>query len=75
MFTFLTAGNCPTAHSILRLEAGYHLTLDIPCEIKSEPPKYKSDIAQCANLNDVSCVLCGGNHPANYKGYLVYKEL
>lgn len=24
---------------------------------------------------DVRCVLCGGNHPANYKGCLVYKEL
>jgi hypothetical protein len=24
---------------------------------------------------DVKCVLCGGNRPANYKGYTVYKEL
>jgi hypothetical protein len=24
---------------------------------------------------DVKCVLCGGNHPANYKGCQVYKEL
>jgi hypothetical protein len=26
-------------------------------------------------LNDVPCVLCGGNHPANYKGCLIYKDL
>jgi hypothetical protein len=24
--------------------------------------------------SDVRCVLCGGNHPANYKGCTVYKE-
>ena len=24
---------------------------------------------------DVLCVLCGGNHPANYKGCTIYKEL
>jgi hypothetical protein len=24
---------------------------------------------------DVRCVLCGGNHPVNYKGYTVYKDL
>jgi hypothetical protein len=25
--------------------------------------------------SDVRCVLCGGNHPANYKGRKVYKDL
>jgi malonyl CoA-acyl carrier protein transacylase len=25
--------------------------------------------------SDVRCVLCGGNHPANYKGCTVYKDL
>jgi hypothetical protein len=25
--------------------------------------------------NDVRCVLCGGNHPANYKGCMIYKDL
>lgn len=25
--------------------------------------------------NDVKCVLCDGNHPANYKGCIVYKEI
>jgi hypothetical protein len=25
--------------------------------------------------SDIQCVLCGGNHPGNYKGYTVYKEL
>jgi hypothetical protein len=25
--------------------------------------------------SNVRCVLCGGNHPANYKGYTVYKDL
>jgi len=24
---------------------------------------------------DVKCVLCEGNHPANYKGYMVYEDL
>jgi hypothetical protein len=26
-------------------------------------------------LSDVQCALCGGNHPANYKGCTVYKDL
>jgi hypothetical protein len=25
--------------------------------------------------SDVQCVLCDGNHPANYKGWMVYKDL
>jgi hypothetical protein len=25
--------------------------------------------------SDVQCVLCGGNHPLNYKGCMVYKDL
>jgi hypothetical protein len=25
--------------------------------------------------NDVKCVLCGRNHPANYKGCIIYKAL
>jgi hypothetical protein len=25
--------------------------------------------------SDVTCVLCGGNHPANYKGCTIYKDL
>jgi len=24
---------------------------------------------------DIKCVLCEGNHPANYKGCMVYKDL
>ena len=34
--------------------------------------------AECrrkVNSKDVKCVLCEGNHPANYKGCNVYKEL
>jgi hypothetical protein len=27
------------------------------------------------NSSDVHCVLCGGNHHANYKEYMFYKEL
>jgi hypothetical protein len=40
--------------------AGYHLTKQ--CHQKER-------------LSDVWCVLCGGNHPANYKGCMVYKDL
>jgi hypothetical protein len=29
--------------------------------------------SQCSS--NVCCVLCGGNHPANYKGCMVYKDL
>jgi hypothetical protein len=25
--------------------------------------------------SDVRCVLCGGNHPANYKGCMIYKDI
>jgi hypothetical protein len=79
------------------------------CKIKFEPPRYKRDIAQCANyqryghtknychlkprrikctgnhltnlwhpeekLGDTRCVLCSGNHSANYDGCMVYKKL
>jgi hypothetical protein len=40
--------------------AGIHLT--------SQCPRKEC----CSN---VCCVLCGGNHPANYKGYMVYKDI
>jgi hypothetical protein len=40
--------------------AGYHSTTQCPRKERS---------------SDVRCVLCGGNHPANYKGCTVYKDL
>jgi hypothetical protein len=40
--------------------AGDHLTANCPRKEKS---------------NTVKCVLCGGNHPANYKGCSVYREI
>ena len=40
--------------------AGLHSTTECPRKEKSK---------------DVKCVLCEGNHPANYKGCMVYKEL
>lgn len=40
--------------------AGDHLSVDCPRKTRS---------------NDVKCVLCEGNHPANYKGCQVYREL
>jgi hypothetical protein len=33
----------------------------------------KCDRKECSS--DIRCVLYGGNHPANYKGCTVYKEL
>jgi len=40
--------------------AGDHPTTNCSCRKKSK---------------NVKCVLCEGNHPANYKGYMVYKDL
>lgn len=40
--------------------AGDHLSVDCPRKTRS---------------NEVKCVLCEGNHPANYKGCQVYREL
>lgn len=40
--------------------AGEHMSVDCPRKTRS---------------NDVKCILCEGNHPANYKGCTVYKEL
>lgn len=40
--------------------AGYHHTADCPRKERSDK---------------VKCILCDGNHPANYKGCIVYKEL
>jgi hypothetical protein len=40
--------------------AVYHLTTDCPRKERSP---------------NVKCVLCKGNHPANYKGCVVYKDL
>lgn len=40
--------------------AGEHATTECPRKDKN---------------NEVKCILCNGNHPANYKGCAVYKEL
>jgi hypothetical protein len=34
-----------------------------------------SAFAKKERKSNVRCVLCGGNHPANYKGCTVYKDL
>lgn len=34
-----------------------------------------SNCPQKTRSNNVKCVLCEGNHPANYKGCMVYKEI
>lgn len=36
---------------------------------------HTSGCPQKERSNQVKCVLCDGNHPANYKGCTVYKEL
>jgi hypothetical protein len=50
------------------------------CHLKQRCMKCASDhlTNQChreERSSDVRCVLCGGNHPANYKGCTVYKDL
>lgn len=34
-----------------------------------------SDCQRKERSNDVKCVLCDGNHPANYKGCTIYKDI
>jgi hypothetical protein len=50
------------------------------CHLKPRCIKYAGDhlTTQCHHKersSDVRCVLYGGNHPANYKGCTIYKEL
>jgi hypothetical protein len=50
------------------------------CHLKSRCVKCAGDHSthlchQKDRSKDVKCVLCGDNHPANYKGCTVYKEL
>lgn len=33
------------------------------------------DCTRKERSDDVKCVLCGANHPANYKGCIIYKDL
>jgi hypothetical protein len=50
------------------------------CHLKPRCVKWAGDrlTNQChkkERSSDVTCVLCGGNHPAKYKGCTVYKDL
>ena len=43
--------------------------------VKCAGPHLTSLCSRKEKSNDVRCVLCNGNHPANYKGCQIYKEL
>jgi hypothetical protein len=46
-----------------------------PRSVKCEGDHLTNKCHQKEIWNDVRCVLCGGTHPANYKGFTVYKGL
>lgn len=43
--------------------------------VKCAGNHHTSECPRKSRSDDVLCVLCEGNHPANYKGCVVYKEL
>lgn len=43
--------------------------------VKCADTHHTSNCARKDKSKDVKCVLCEGNHPANYKGCTVYKDL
>jgi hypothetical protein len=46
-----------------------------PRHVKSAGDHSTSQCPRKERSSDVRCVLCNGNHPANYKGCTVYKDL
>lgn len=46
----------------------------IPRCVKCAGDHHTSQCLRKTRSNDVKCVLCSGNHPANYRGCVVYKE-
>ncbi|XP_037942832.1 uncharacterized protein LOC119675697 [Teleopsis dalmanni] len=52
-----------------------HFCNHMPRCVKCPENHLSSDCPRKSPGNDVWCVLCEGNHPANYKGCTVYKQL
>ncbi|KMQ83807.1 nucleic-acid-binding protein from transposon x-element [Lasius niger] len=44
-------------------------------DVKCTGDHAKSNCLRKGRSNNVKCVLCGGNHLANYKGCAIYKDL
>jgi hypothetical protein len=58
----------------------YSVTYTLFCHLKPRYVKCAGDhsTSHCPRKkrsSDVQCVFCNGNHPANYKGCTVYKDL
>lgn len=47
----------------------------LPRCVKCAGNHHTKDCPKKSKISDVKCVLCNGNHPANYKGCSVHKEL
>ena len=46
-----------------------------PSCVKCAGPHHTANCPRKERSDKVKCILCEGNHPANYKGCIVYKEL
>lgn len=65
----------PQCHKCQRYGHTYKMCNHNPRCVKCAGPHSTSECARKEKSKDVKCVLCEGNHPANYKGCMIYKEL